>query len=313
MKILSQVDLSSEEIQRLKSIVPELGVVAAPGEEQELKEVADADIFFGRIPRSVFLAGKNLKWVQVFGAGVETQFFPEMTQSNVILCNTSGAYNQTMADQAFALILGISRGIAMFERNRPKKIWGRTGVLRQLGGQTLGIIGLGNIGGEIARRGKAFGMKVIAADLRDMECPEYVDQLCKLDKLDDVLTKSDYMVLIVPLTDKTRGMIGAKELSKMKPTAYLINIGRGPLVDEPALINALKTGVIAGAGLDVFAVEPLPQDSELWNMENVVMTPHIGGLSPETRSISFEIFFENFKRFVKGEPLRNVVDKQRQF
>ena len=121
------------------------------------------------------------------------------------------------------------------------------------------------------------------------------------------------MVLIVPLTDKTRGMIGAKELSKMKPTAYLINVGRGPLVDEPALINALKTGVIAGAGLDVFMVEPLPADSELWDMENVVMTPHIGGLSPETRAISYEIFLENFKKFVKGEPLRNVVDKQRQF
>jgi len=313
MKILSQVDLSNEEVQRLKSVVSDLDVVVAPGEEQEIKEVVDADIFFGRIPRSVFIAGKKLKWVQVFGAGVETQFFSEMTQSDVILCNTSGAYNQTMADQAFALILGISRGVAMFERNRPKKIWGRTGMLRQLGGQTLGIIGLGNIGSEIARRGKAFGMKVIAADVRDMACPDFVDQLCNLNNLDDVLKNADYMVLIVPLTDKTKGMIGAKEFSKMKPTAYFINVARGPLVDESALINALKTGVIAGAGLDVFAVEPLPQDSELWDMENVVMTPHIGGLSPETRSVSFEIFFDNFKKFVKGEPLSCVVDKQRQF
>jgi phosphoglycerate dehydrogenase-like enzyme len=313
MKILSQVTLSNEEIERLKSVLPGLEVVVETGIEGELREVEDADIFFGRIPREVFIKGKNLKWVQVFGAGVETQFFPELVQSDAILCNTSGAYNQTMADQAFALILGISRGVAMSERNRPKRAWGQTRVLRQLGGQTLGIIGLGNIGCEIARRGKAFGMNVLASDLMVNECPVFVDKLWGLDNMDEVLKESDYLVLIVPLTDKTRGMIGAEQLKKMKPTAHLINVGRGPLVDETALINALKTGVIAGAGLDVFMVEPLPADSELWDMENVVMTPHIGGLSPETRAISYEIFLENFKKFVKGEPLRNVVDKKRQF
>lgn len=313
MKILSQVELEEKEIERLKAELPGLEVVVAPSIEKEMEEIVDADIFFGRIPQSVFIAGKKLKWVQVFGAGVETQFFPELVNSNVILTNTSGAYNYTMADQAFALILAISRGIAMFERNRKQRIWGRTTKLRQLAGQTLGVIGLGNIGGEIAKRGKAFGMKVIAVDIRDIECPSYVDQLCKIDNLDDVLRQSDYLVLVVPLTNLTRGMIGREELRKMKPTAYLINIGRGPLVDEKALIEALKTGIIAGAGLDVFEKEPLPPDSELWDMENVVMSPHVGGLSPETRALSFEIFLENFKRFISNKPLRNVVDKQRQF
>lgn len=313
MKILSQVELEEKEIERLKAELPGLEVVVAPSIEKEMEEIVDADIFFGRIPRSVFIAGKKLKWVQVFGAGVETQFFPELVNSNVILTNTSGAYNYTMADQAFALILAISRGIAMFERNRKQRIWGRTTMLRQLAGQTLGVIGLGNIGGEIAKRGKAFGMKVIAVDIRDIECPSYVDQLCKIDNLDDILRQSDYLVLVVPLTNLTRGMIGREELRKMKPTAYLINIGRGPLVDEKALIEALKTGIIAGAGLDVFEKEPLPPDSELWDMENVVMSPHVGGLSPETRTLSFEIFLENFKRFISNKPLRNVIDKQRQF
>ncbi len=226
MKILSQVELEEKEIERLKAELPGLEVVVAPGIEKEMQEIVDSDIFFGRIPQSVFIAGKKLKWVQVFGAGVETQFFPELVNSDVILTNTSGAYNHTMADQAFALILAISRGIAMFERNRKQRIWGRTTMLHQLAGQTLGIIGLGNIGGEIAKRGKAFGMKVIAVDIRDIECPSYVDQLCKIDNLDDVLSQSDYLVLIVPLTDLTRGMIGREELRKMKPTAYLINIGR---------------------------------------------------------------------------------------
>ncbi len=313
MKILSQVELEEIEIERLKAELPNLKVVVAPSIEKEMEEIVDADIFFGRIPQSVFIAGKKLRWVQVFGAGVETQFFPELVNSDVILTNTSGAYNHTMADQAFALILAISRGIAMFERNRKQRIWGRTNMLHQLAGQTLGIVGLGNIGSEIAKRGKAFGMKIVAVDIRDMECPSYVDQLCKLDKLDDALRQSDYLVLIVPLTDITKGMIGKEQLKKMKPTAYLINIGRGQLVDEKALIEALKTGVIAGAGLDVFEKEPLPPDSELWDMENVVMSPHVGGLSPETRALSFEIFLDNFKRFISNKPLRNVVDKKRQF
>jgi len=313
MKIVSQVELSNEEIERLKAVVSGLEVVVAPEEEREIKEIADAEIFFGRITQSVFVAGKKLKWVQVFGAGVETQFFPEMVQSDIILTSTSGAYNLTMADQAFALILGISRGIAMFERKRPSKKLERTRSLRQLAGQTLGIIGLGNIGSEIARRGKAFGMKVIAADIREMECPDFVDRLCRLDKMDEVLENADYLVVIVPLTDKTKGMIGDTEIRKMKPTAHLINIGRGPIIDEPSLINALKTGIIAGAGLDVFFTEPLPPESEFWEMENVVMTPHIGGLSPETRAMSFEMFLDNFKRYINDEPLISLIDKQRQF
>jgi len=313
MKILSQIELKDDEINRLKEVAPDLEVVVAPSVDQELKEIADTDIFLGRIPQSVFVAAKQLKWIQVIGAGVETQIFPELIQSDVILTNTSGAFNQVMADHAFALILAISRGIAIFEKNRKQKSWTRIGTLHQLSGKTLGIIGLGNIGLEIAKRGKAFGMKVIACDIREMESPPFVDQLWGLQDLDRVLRQSDYLVLIPPLTSKTRGMIGTVELCKMKSTAYLINIGRGPLVDEVALIDALKDGVIAGAGLDVFVNEPLPPNSELWEMENVVMTPHVGGLSPESRTFSFEIFLENLKSFVAGEPMRNVVDKQRQF
>lgn len=309
MKILSQIRLKDEEIEKLKEVVPDLKVVVARGMDDALKEIVDSDIFFGRIPRPVFLAAKRLRWVQVFGAGVETCIFPELIQSDVILTNTSGAFNQVMADHAFALILAISRGIAFFVRNQSQRAWKRAGPLHQLAGQSLGIIGLGNIGCEIARRGKAFGMEVAAADARSMECPAFVDQLWGVKDMDRVLEQSDYLVITAPLTPETRGMIGAAELRKMKPTAHLINIGRGAIVDEAALIDALKNGVIAGAGLDVFDKEPLPQDSEFWDMENVVISPHMGGLAPETRAISFEIFLENLKKFVAGEPLRNVVNK----
>jgi len=312
MKILSQVELKGEEIARLKAVVPDLEVlVVGRSMDDALKEISDSDIFFGRIPRPLFLAAKRLRWVQAFGAGVETCIFPELVQSDVVLTNTSGAFNQVMADHAFALILAIGRGIAQCVRVQSQKVWKRIRTLRQLAGQTLGVIGLGNIGREIARRGKAFGMKVVAADVRSMERPAFVDELWDIKDIDRVLEESDYLVIAAPLTPETRGMVGAAELHKMKPTAHLINIGRGAIIDEAALIDALKNGVIAGAGLDVFEKEPLPPDSELWDMENVIISPHIGGAAPESRTLSFEIFLDNFRKFVAGEPLRNVVDKYR--
>jgi len=313
MKILSQVVLEDEEIKRLKTISKGLEVVVAPSTDDAVKEAADADVFFGRIPRPVFLEAKKLRWIQVFGAGVETCFFPELVESDVVLTNTSGAFNHVVADHTFALILAISRGIAYYVKNQSKKIWERSRAFHQLAGQTLGIVGLGKIGCEIARRGKAFGMDVAAADIRAMECPVFVDQLWGMEDVGEVLNRADYLVVIVPLTPETRGMIGAAELGKMKPTAHLINIGRGPVVDEIALIDALKNGTIAGAGLDVFEEEPLPPENELWEMENVVISPHMGGLAPETRALSFEIFLENFREFVAGKPLRNVINKKRQF
>ncbi len=314
MKILSNVKLEDEEIARLKAVVTDLDVAVVGGDiDDALKEIGDSDVFFGRIPQRVFLAAKKLRWIQVFGAGVETCIFPELIDSDVILTNTSGAFNQVVADHAFGLILSISRGIAYFVRNQSKKIWSRDRVFHQLAGQTLGIIGLGNIGSEIARRGKAFGMKVAAADVKAVECPAFVDEIYSIQDMGRVLGQADYLVITVPLTADTRGMIGAAEISKMKPTAHLINIARGAVVEEAALIDALKTGVIAGAGLDVFDAEPLPPESEFWDMDNVVVSPHMGGLAPETRAISFEIFLENFKKFVAGEPLKNVIGKQRGF
>ncbi|MBD3182340.1 D-2-hydroxyacid dehydrogenase [Candidatus Poribacteria bacterium] len=314
MKIVSQVKLTEEEIARLKSVSPDVEIkIAGYDFKNAAKEIVNADIFFGRIPCEVFREGKQLKWVQVFGAGVETCMFPEMVESDVILTNTSGAFNNVMADHAFGLILSISRGIANFVKNQLQRKWSRDGVYHQLSGQTLGIIGLGNIGCEIARRSQAFGMKIAAADIRTMECPVFVNELWGMDDKEEVIKQSDYLLIVVPLTPETRGLIGAEDIKMMKPTAHLINIGRGPVVDEKALIAALKDGTIAGAGLDVFEKEPLPEDSELWGMDNVVVSPHMGGIAPETRDESFEIFLENFEKFVTGKPLRNVIDKARQF
>ena len=237
MKILSQVKLSDEEVEGLKAVAEGVEVVMAEREDA-LREIVDSDIYFGRISQPLFVAAKKLRWVQVFGAGVESCMFPELIQSDVILTNTSGAFNNVMADHAFGLILAISRGIAYFVKSQAQKVWARGRTFHQLAGQTLGVIGLGNIGCEIARRGKAFGMKVLAADVRSMECPMFVDQLCGMDDMEQVMEQADYLVVVVPLTPETRGLIGADELSEMKPTAHLISIGRGPVIDEAALIDA---------------------------------------------------------------------------
>ena len=313
MKIVVQEGLSSEEMARLTSLFPDMDVVTAESEDEALEAIVDAEIYFGRIPRSVFLKANKLRWIQVFGAGVETQLFPELIESDVILTCTSGAFNNVVADHAFALILAIARHIPTHVRNQDKGIWDRSGVCHQIAGQTVGIIGLGNIGSEIAKRAHVFGMKVLAVDMRSMECPDFVDRLCGLKDMDKVLKNADYLVVIVPLTKKTRGMIGAAELSKMKPTANLINVGRGPIVDQAALIDALKNGVIAGVGTDVFENEPIEPESELWNLKNVVMTPHIAGPAPESRAASFEIFLENIKRFLAGEDMISVIDKREGF
>jgi len=180
----------------------------------------------------------------------------------------------------------------------------------ELTGKTLGVLGLGNVGMELSFRGKCFGMEVIAVDRRVVRRPSYVDEVMGLWGLDTLLAKSDYLVITVPLTSSSKHMIGERELRLMKSNAYIINISRGPVVEEKALVKALKEGWIAGAGLDVFEKEPLPMDSELWDLENVIITPHISGGTPRYAERLADIFCENLSRFLEGKTLINLVDKK---
>jgi len=180
----------------------------------------------------------------------------------------------------------------------------------ELCGKTLGIVGLGGIGSEVAKRAKAFGMRVIATRRRPDRRSEFADEVRGADELGWLLGESDFVAVCSALTHETRHLIGAEELKRMKATAYLINIGRGGLVDEGALVAALRGGEIAGAGLDVFEREPLPSESPLWEMPNVMITPHDAGSSPRSHERLMEVFLENLRRYVAGEPLLNVVDKR---
>ena len=214
------------------------------------------------------------------------------------------------------MILAFTRQVREFTVDQQAKVWsGRNHApnMLELSDATLGIVGLGNIGGEIARRGAGFRMRVVAVDLNPAAQAPGVEQVWGLDRLDDLMQISDYLAVSVPRTRETIGLIDARCLALMKPTAHVIVVSRGRIVEEEALIVALQEGRLAGAGLDVTATEPLPTDSPLWELPNVILTPHTSGASVQTRERGWQLILENLRRFIAGEDLLNICDKEAGF
>jgi len=319
MKILIISDhIYDEHVQRIKRAFPTFDVKKTLDKATMIKEAADADIILGGMYPEIFAAAKNLKWVQYIGAGVEKYLFPEFADSQVILTNASGTQH-SVSDHAMALILALSRRLNMYIRFQLERKWDRkefdswNGLVQDdLYGKVLGVIGLGHIGSEVARKAKCFGMTVISIKRTPGAKPAYVDELLAPTGLNDLLRRSDFVVICVPITSETRHMIGEKELRMMKKDAILIITSRGAVVDENALVRALKEGWIAGAGLDSFETEPLTTSSELWGIPNVIITPHVGGSTtlPRYSERVCEFFIENLKLYNEGRPLINVIDKK---
>lgn len=274
--------------------------------------VFEADILFGSPSFSPELLAKSntLKLVHVGSTGVDRYMIPEFQQSNIILVNSRGVHGTTVADHAMAMLLALSRGFHdAWEHRRQKKWDPHAQSIVNLPGKTAGLLGLGAIGIEVARRCKAFSMRVIGIR-RNPQPTESVDLVLPPSGLDQVLTESDFVVCSLPLTRETRHLITLREFSLMKPTAFFINVGRGAVVKEADLITALSQGLIKGVGLDVFEQEPLPEDSPLWEMPNVIITPHSAGFDEEHAKKTFAIFVQNLVRFQQGLPLINQVDKE---
>jgi phosphoglycerate dehydrogenase-like enzyme len=303
-------------IPALQEQYPDINFVYCPDRGELLaRELADSDIYMGWINRELFLGAPKLKWIQSPSSGVNFYLdIPELVESDVLLSSASGTHAACVADSAMAMILAMNRGIVPSVLDQSKSVWNPTAIrpnLKELTGSTVGIIGLGAIGRAFAQRVKAFDTRVIAVDLNPNTTSPHVDQVQGLDKLDDLLAESDYVVILVPFTAQTKNMIGAAQLAKMKPTALLVPMSRGGIVDQDALIAALKNGQIGGLASDVFSPEPLPADSELWGLPNVLITPHIAGGTQYEGKYVLEIFTENLRRFLNNElPLRNQVDKQ---
>jgi phosphoglycerate dehydrogenase-like enzyme/glyoxylase-like metal-dependent hydrolase (beta-lactamase superfamily II) len=311
-------------LMELKRIAPEVSFVLVRDAEEAAKEAGDADAVLGFSSAAIVNAGKKLRWIQVGHAGVEKDLPKALIKSDIVLTNTARIYGANVADQGMALLLGLTRGLAaQIHRNPlesplgidPAGYWSwakKNGMAQELHGKTMLIVGLGGIGMQIARRAEAFGMRVMAIDVNEsLVRPSYVFSLDPPAKLMDRLPKADVVVLSCPLTEQTRGMFSKAQFAAMKKGALFINVARGGLVNTESLTEALITGTIGGAGLDVTDPEPLNDRQLLWKLPNVIITPHVGGQSPEARDRQWRLYRENVRRFVAGERLLCVVNKEK--
>jgi phosphoglycerate dehydrogenase-like enzyme len=308
--------LSDEDRESLHRAAPNVEVLVGLSREEALKVAPQVHGMDGSYCSAEMLrAAEQLCWVQSPSAGVERYVaLPELRDDEgIVLTNMRGVHGPTIADHAFAMLLLLTRDLRHYVDPAQRGTWNRGGSGAEpvaLRGRTLLVVGLGGIGSEVARRGKGFGMRVLATRRRGTPPPSYVDRQGKPDELMDFLPMADVVVLCVPLTDETQGMIGERELAAMPPGGYLVNVARGKVVDTDALVKALESGHLAGAGLDVTDPEPLPPDHILWEMPNVVITPHVSGRSSLTGEQWRTLYLENLRRFGAGEPLLNVVDKK---
>jgi phosphoglycerate dehydrogenase-like enzyme len=292
-----------------------------------------ADTFFGKLTPPLLASSQRLRWVQSPTASLEHYLFPALVEHACILTNMRGIFSDVIADQVLGYLLCFARNLHLYIRRQAERRWAPVGgesqrpgfevgpgcastidlAHRQLDDAVLGIVGYGAIGAEIARRAQAFGMRILAVDARRQGPVEHGVECWPTSRLDDLLKHSDYVVIAAPHTPDTERLFRRPQFQRMKPSAYLVNIGRGAIVVLDDLVAALRAGEIAGAALDVFETEPLPPDHALWSMDSVILTPHIAGVSPRIAARHFDILRENVRRFLAGEPLANVVDKRAWF
>jgi phosphoglycerate dehydrogenase-like enzyme len=281
--------------------------------EEAVRDVADAEAAFGAIPPEVLAAARRLRWLQAPQIAPPAGFYyPELVAHPVVVTNFREIFNDHIGAHIMAFVLAFARGFHYYLPQQLRREYlprpQDTGVVH-LREATALILGIGGIGSETARLCRAFGLRVIGVDARRTEPPEGVDELHPPERLDDLLPRADFVIMTVPHTPATEGLMDRQRLRRMRSTAFLINIGRGMTVRLDDLVAALKAGEIAGAGLDVFEIEPLPSDHALWTAPNVLITPHTAGFGPYLDDRRLQILLDNCHRFAAAQPLRNVVDK----
>ena len=297
----------------LREEYPEVEFAFVVSEEDQAREIKDADVYMGMPSREVFVAADHLRWLHCPGTGIDKYAeIPELVDSDVVLTNARGPHTAPMADHVMAFCLAFAHKTHNMLFDQQARVWDAGkyhGEQVEMEGATMGILALGGIGQAIARRANGFGMNVYAVDMKPFPPPPGVKDVWGLDRLDDLLAMSDWFVVTAPYTQDSKGMIGGRELGLMKPTAHLIIISRGGIVDEDALFETLENGGIAGAGIDAFEVEPLAEDSVWWGLENVIISPHASALTVQMVNGRREIFKENLRRFLANEPFLYVCDK----
>ncbi|MGB7623434.1 MAG: D-2-hydroxyacid dehydrogenase [Terriglobia bacterium] len=311
-------NMTEERAGDLKNLFPDIHFINTPDVPALAEQIVDADALCSmRITPDLFGTATKLKWIHSVAAGIGGLMIPEVLASDVVITNARGIFSTVMAEHTLGMMLAFSRRLLDSYRYQQHRQWARTilGELEpqmgEISGKTLGIIGYGSIGREIARRARGFGMRILALKKDPSTGGEDADQVFTLGQRNELLKDSDFVVLALPHTPDTKQVLGEAEFKVMKSSVYIINIGRGRLIDENALLHALRDGRIAGAGLDVFATEPLPADHPLWDEPNVLITPHSAAIFPEFWPRSLALLAENIRRFRSGETLKNLVDKKR--
>jgi D-2-hydroxyacid dehydrogenase (NADP+) len=306
LKLLILDKKAQEYKKALEPQFPALTIHTATNEEEVGDFIEKADILMAvRISDELIRKASRLQWIQVTITGTDYVLNLPSLRKDIIITSTRGIHGPQMSEMAFTLMLALNRNFPKIVRNQDRKIWERWPA-KLLYQKKVGILGVGVIGEEIARKCKAFGMTVFGIDIIKRNIAA-VDHFYGPEELLRVTPEVDYFIIVAPSTQQTQKMVGAEVLSSMKPTSFLINIGRGDIVDEEALINALRARKIAGAALDVFCEEPLPKDHPFWGMHNVIITPHVGGQSDIYVDQVMSIFVENMRRFIKGER-RNLIN-----
>ena len=308
MKIVLCPPVSEALCEQVRRTAPGAEVAMAAMDEAH-SVVGDADVIFGMYSEEIIRAARRVKWIQTTSAGMDMLLdIPGVREGRFRLSNASGLHALQVAEHAWALTSALFRGLQQSIRNQLSHEW--KGVpIRDLYGATAGIVGFGGIGRRYARLARGFEMRILALDVQQSERPNYVEALWGTDRLEDVLSASDVVFIACPYTPQTERLIDERAFRLMKNSAFLINTARGPIVDEAALADALESGEIAGAGLDVFETEPLPETSPLWELENVIITTHSAGASNFRPQRTVDFFCENLRRFMAGVPLLNETDR----
>lgn len=311
LNILVTNSLADRHMKAIKTVAPNSTIISCDL-AQSSEHMADIDILvtWGAMDiRPLYLAAPKLKWIHALSAGVENLLFSEMKTNNTLLTNSRGIHGIPISEHVLAMMLSFTRGLNIFIRQQCKKQWKRSHV-EEIHDKTIGIVGLGSIGREIAKKAKGMGMQVIASK-QTMTTELFVDKLYTPEQLPELLANADFVVVALPLVEETKNLFTLQEFSLMKPSAYFMNISRGAVVKEDDLVSALQQKLIKGAGLDVFEQEPLLETSPLWDMENVIITPHLAALSPNYLDRAIKLFADNLSRHIQHKEMLNVIDKSK--
>lgn len=300
--------IDGEDLKEIRKAFPEHKIAHGSAEKISSDIKDDIEIVFGYVSPKVLRGMKSVKWIHLPWAGVEPYLeMEEIKSGSIKLTNSTGVYGPPISEYITGMFLSLKHNLYLHRDEQHEEIWNPRTPGLEFAGSTVGILGFGDIGQTLAKKCKALGTKVIAVKNTPAQKPDYVDRLYTIDDIDEALPRCDFLALCMPGTEGTAGLLSGERIALLKPGVYIVNVGRGSAIDLGALADALRSGKVAAAGLDVFEPEPLPPGHELWHIPNCVITPHTCGRSPQNKERSVRIFLDNLRKYTDGSELDNLI------